>query len=149
MPLPPHRAIPPFRNPAMHFVGCARPVGTLETAPRAALLPIDLVGPGGTGDGAATTWESYWDADGRYLVRAVTGTEDAWFSLVDEPEATQAGAARLTQRSVPRVPPVGRRLVFVGARRRAASHGDVASPEKRSLVLVAKRSRAARRSSGC
>lgn len=133
----------------MHFVGCARPVGTLESAPRAALLPIDLVGGTGTGDGAATTWESYWDADGCYLVRAVTGTEDAWFSLVDEPEATQAGAARPTPRNVPRIGAVARRLVFVGARRRAAAHGDVASPEKRSLVLVAKRPRAARRSSGC
>lgn len=140
----------------MHFVGCPRPLGTLESAPRAALLPVDLVGTTGadTGD-QPPTWESYWDDEGRYLVRAVTGAGDAWFSLVDEPEATQARASRPTPRAVSRVIPIASaqacasRLVFVGARRRAPAGGPAPVPAKGSMVLVAMRpARATRRNRG-
>ncbi len=139
----------------MHFVGCPRPLGALETAPRAALLPLDLVSDAGAADGEAPTWESYWDDEGRCLVRAVTGVGDAWFALVDEPEATLAGAARPTPRAAARVIPMSSarggtsRLVFVGARRRTSAGGPATVPAKGSLVLVGMRpARATRRSRG-
>lgn len=122
----------------MHFVGCPRPDGSLEVAPRAGLLPHDLVVGSSTGDESATTWESYWDEDGRYLVRAVTESGDAWFSLVDEPESACGRAVRVTPRASRVIPRPGQgagRLMFVGAHRRGtASTG--ASP---LLMLVGRR----------
>ena len=117
----------------MHFVGCPRPVGSLEWAPRAGLLPHDLVA-GSSGE--ATAWEGYWDEDGRYLARAVMAEGDAWFSLVDEPEPAH-GRARPTPRGARVITLPGqsaRRLMFVGARRHG--RGGRASS---SLMLVGRR----------
>ena len=131
----------------MHFVGCPRPDGSLETAPRAGLLPHDLVAGGDERGATPTTWESYWDEDGRYLVRAVTPTGDAWFSLVDEGEGGEGRLARLTPRASRVIPmpeqSAARRLVFVGARRRASATGAASS----SLVLVGRRPAAGSRRS--
>lgn len=122
----------------MHFVGCPRPHGSLEAAPRAGLLPHELVGGTRAGGESPTTWESYWDEDGRYLVRAVTGADDAWFSLVDEPEAACGRAVRVTPRAARVIPLPGqtaRRLMFVGARR----PGTAAEGSSPTLMLVGRR----------
>lgn len=121
----------------MHFVGCPRPHGSLETAPRAGLLPHDLVA-GASASDELPTWESYWDEDGRYLVRAVTTSGDAWFSLVDEPENPAGRAARPTPRATRILALPGqsaRRLMCVGARRPGATAGGAPA----SLMLVGRR----------
>lgn len=121
----------------MHFVGCPRPHGSLESAPRAGLLPHELVA-GTSASDELPTWESYWDEEGRYLVRAVTTSGDAWFSLVDEPETTGVRAARPTPRATRVLTLPGqsaRRLMCVGARRRGASAGGAPA----SLMLVGRR----------
>lgn len=122
----------------MHFVGCPRPHGSLETAPRAALLPHDLVAGTDGASEASAIWEGYWDEEGRYLARAVTTHGEAWFALVDEPESARGRAARPTPRATRVIALPGqstRRLMCVGARRRDGVRDGAPS----SLMLVGRR----------